>query len=612
MKHGTGGGQEHVYNPRTDRVPLILRSLAHATLWLYGHATLEWLFHATKLSMVTAAPLYVRVILLFLAPLSLLAFLLPAQAVLAGVDSFRKNAKAYWLAALLPASIGTVLYVVAADNFAKTMTGFAISDASGRSNAICLALVLAVAALTLRAEARALAKPRRLIYSVVPAAFVIAVSLLAYAVAARDGKDRPDFVALAKVAAVRRPNILLVGMDGVTASHSSAYGYHRRITPTLEALAAQGILYENAFSNAGPTYGSLISMLTGKLPTETHILYPPVFLKGKDSVEHLPGILRAAGYTTAQIGLRHYADAYDWNMAGAFERINGRTDPEETLQTNRSEARELLVRYRKELTERVTSRFLHLTFVRPMEDAFRFLIGEGEPSPYFGDERRLVLAKQFLQSGREPWFLHLHLLDSHCCLGSYSRKYEQVDRHLARLVELLRSTGQLDRTLIVVYSDHAPYWKTLDRLPLVVVPPGGTEPQRVKANVQLADIAPTILEYLGIPQAPWMSGRPLQHVGSFDSRRPIFSLVEVARTDWTGPRMREVLDPGPPYYGGASAAVVVCDRWGKVRLRTSTFTSGQIAGHTAPCTPRVTDPEMQALLVTHLRANGYPVRAKTR
>ncbi|HEY0158835.1 MAG TPA: sulfatase-like hydrolase/transferase [Thermoanaerobaculia bacterium] len=589
------------------RPMLILRSISRATLWLYAHAALEWLFHATKPSVVSAATVPVRLLLLCAAPLPLLAILLPAQALLAGADTMRREAKAYWLAALLPASIAAVLYVVAVDNFARTLTGFGISDASGTGNAVCLALVLLLAVWLLRGEALALARPRAVVYSAVPAAVVVAASVAAYAVAVRHGQERLAEPSGVTVAAARRPNILLVGIDGATAAHSSAYGYQRKTTPTLEALAARGVLYENAFSNAGPTYGSLITLLSGKLPTETNILFPPAFLSGKESVEHLPGILRAAGYATAQVGMRYYADAYDWNMAGAFEQINGRTDPEETLQPYRSEARERLVRYQRELAERVVGRVLHLTFVRPMEDEFRFLTGHGERSPFFEDERRLRLAKQFLQSRREPWFLHVHLLDTHCCDGSYDRKLQEVDGHIGRLLALLRSIGQLERTLIVVYSDHSRGWKTLERLPLVLVPPGGTAPRRVKANVQLADVAPTILAHLGIPQARWMSGRPLQQ--ELDPRRPIYSLVEIGSKDVLGPGMSGVRNADPPFYGVTSAGVVVCDRWGKLGFETRRFKSGRIAGHTAPCAEPVTDGELQALLVAHLRANGYPVGA---
>jgi multisubunit Na+/H+ antiporter MnhC subunit len=575
-------------------------------LWLYAHAALEWLFYATKPSIVSTAPLHMRLLLLCAAPLPLLAILIPAQAVLAGADSFRREAKAYWLAALLPAAVATVLYVVAADNFAKTVVGFGIIDARGVINAILLVGVVGIAAGALRAEALKLAQPRRLVYSAVPAAVVVALSLAAYTVAAADESDGRAADA-AKVTAARRPNILLVGMDGVTAERSSAYGYARRKTsPNLEALAARGILYENAFANAGRTYGSLISMISGKLATETHIIFPPVYLKGKDSVDHLPRILRAAGYTTVQIGMRHYTDAYDWNMVGAFDIINGRVEPAEALQPDRSEPRERMARYRRELAERVASRFLHLTFVRRMEDEYRFLTGLGDHSPYFEDEYRLEMAQEFLQSRREPWFLHLHLADSHCCMGAYDKKYQEVDGHLGRLVELLRSTGQAERTLIVAYSDHTRDWKTLERLPLVLVPPGGTAPRRVKTNVQLADVAPTILEYLGIPKAPWMSGQPLQRAESLNPRRPIYSLVEIGRKSVLGPRMSGVRDTGPPFYGATSAAVVVCDRWVKLIFSEKKFESGTIAGHTAPCGD-VDERELQTMLTAHLRANGYPV-----
>ena len=64
----------------------------------------------------------------------------------------------------------------------------------------------------------------------------------------------------------RRPNILLVGMDGVNADHLSVYGYDRATSPSLAQLARDALVFTNAYSNAANTGGALTAMLTGRLP----------------------------------------------------------------------------------------------------------------------------------------------------------------------------------------------------------------------------------------------------------------------------------------------------------------------------------------------------------
>ncbi|MCP4859909.1 MAG: sulfatase [Planctomycetes bacterium] len=65
------------------------------------------------------------------------------------------------------------------------------------------------------------------------------------------------------------PNVLFVVLDTLRADHLGAYGYHRATSPNLDALAAEGVLFENAFSAAPWTLPSHASMFTG-LHATTH------------------------------------------------------------------------------------------------------------------------------------------------------------------------------------------------------------------------------------------------------------------------------------------------------------------------------------------------------
>ena len=63
------------------------------------------------------------------------------------------------------------------------------------------------------------------------------------------------------------PSVLLIIMDTLPASHSSAYGYPLQTTGTLEALAKEGVRFEHAISASPWTLPSLASILTGALPS---------------------------------------------------------------------------------------------------------------------------------------------------------------------------------------------------------------------------------------------------------------------------------------------------------------------------------------------------------
>ena len=88
------------------------------------------------------------------------------------------------------------------------------------------------------------------------------------------------------------PNIILLGSDGLNADNMSVYGYDKDTTPRLRELAQTSLVAENAFTNAGNTAGSVVSILSGKLPTQTRVLYPPDILTDLAAFQHLPGILK--------------------------------------------------------------------------------------------------------------------------------------------------------------------------------------------------------------------------------------------------------------------------------------------------------------------------------
>ena len=102
-----------------------------------------------------------------------------------------------------------------------------------------------------------------------------------------------------------RPNVLLISLDACRADHLSSYGYSRQTSPFLDQLAAEGLLFSNAFANTLATPPSHTTMLSS-LYQETHRVQfnaRPGFARYRipDDVTLLPEHLQRHGYTTVGV-----------------------------------------------------------------------------------------------------------------------------------------------------------------------------------------------------------------------------------------------------------------------------------------------------------------------
>jgi hypothetical protein len=134
----------------------------------------------------------------------------------------------------------------------------------------------------------------------------------------------------------RRPFVVLVSLDTLRARSMSAYGYGLGTTPEFQRIAAEGALFENAFTTFSNTLAAHMSMLTGLYPA-AHGVYTNTRLSA--AIPTLAENLRGAGYQTAAItedglitaragfarGFAHYVEdkTTAWHEVGArrtFER----------------------------------------------------------------------------------------------------------------------------------------------------------------------------------------------------------------------------------------------------------------------------------------------------
>jgi arylsulfatase A-like enzyme len=605
----------------------VAASLPLAPLAAVVYLACEWLFFVTKPSPTAGLSPDAQLLVLLKSPIPVLLPLLAVQTA-ASLMSLVSYPRFRGTAFLPAAGVCGLLLLVLIDNFTYTMFGFGIVR-SGEALRIVYTMLLGV--LTASAGwklhgwfSQAFRRPGVVITALgLTAVFVITPSLMADRRLPRD----PDASVLPALEGTAnrssRPNILFLGADGLDATILSAYGYERPTTPFLEGIREDTLLFENAFANAARTHGSLVTLLTGRLPFSTHVTFPPTVLQGEDAQRTLPMMLKGLGYTTLQIGMRHYADAEDTNVFG-FDAANYRWQRLEEVRSERAPPDETDL-FRAAVAERIDERLGRLLGIAPAADAFAHVEGR-DVAPQWRDERRVTTLVKYFARAPEPWFVHLHLMDTHCCEWMPDRQHfsdgpspaidardsqvRETDGNIRKLFEALDSTGRLDRTIVVISSDHASHWKITERVPLMIRFPDRQLKGRIASNVQLADVAPTILSYLSVTVPPWMDGRSLLPAAVALSARPIFGVSDVKRR--VGPSgLRFLVDSGAPNYGASAVMMVTGNQWFDLSLLSGELTSGRVSGHTSTRSSEVSEADARRLLLNQLRSTNFEIEQDT-
>ena len=602
-------------------------------LTVYAYVFMEWLFTVTRPSFMAVIPWGEKIaVLLFSAGLLfLLAALLSLPLILLSALPWLRPYRGVLMrfAGLLPAGILAALGLLWLDNFLYTLFKFGIVTSDGVQRGVYALLFLFLWGLALRWVWNFLRRPpkflaaekgRRLIFAGLPLVVLLSLGSIWLG----EGVETRQVEAAEHTNGVAHPHILLITSDGVNAANTSAYGYPRDTTPVLRQLAETSLLAENAFTNSGSTAGSVVAIYTGKYPTQTRLLYPPNILNGADAYQHLPGILKSQGYRTVQITSPYFVDAYSLNLLNGFDLANQRSFAESSFLPQLY--RYLPNNYAYFLSAsggRLSDRLGHIFYLRRMENPYDLVTKPRAAD----DQQRLELLLNEVRRADAPLFVHVHFMGTHGALfrpqqrvfsteankkipwdaDGYDDSILEFDQQLGVLVALLEKRGLLDKTILVIGSDHGQRYVTNERLPLIIRFPNGQFAGHITANVQNMDIAPTLLDYLGLEQPAWMPGISL--LGELPASRPIWSFAApyAARGEVDGTYVLDESQMAPPFYQFGAAGLVDCQRWYKLDLLTLELTSGEVAGHTAPCPEAglMSAEEFITALAEHLQAQGF-------
>jgi arylsulfatase A-like enzyme/Flp pilus assembly protein TadD len=301
-------------------------------------------------------------------------------------------------------------------------------------------------------------------------------------------------------------NILLISLDTTRADHLGCYGYKPAKTPNLDRLAQEGIRFARAYCPAPLTLPSHASIMTGLYPV-TH----GVHNNGHDlpsGIGTLAEILKGRGYSTAAFVSSFSVDSR-FGLDRGFDVYDDTFRSESPFKTQNAERRaeETFAGFSRWLENNGKNRFFG--WVHYYDPHLPY----DPPSPY---------KEEF---DGDP----------------YDGEIAYMDRYVGAVLERLKEKGILERTIIVIAGDHGEglgekvetghgiflYEETL-RVPLILYNPAVfPRSQVIESQVRLIDVAPTILEIIGLKnEAAGMTGQSLVPWLRGKSRGDLDSLVE--------------------------------------------------------------------------------------
>jgi len=383
------------------------------------------------------------------------------------------------------------------------------------------------------------------------------------------------------------PNLILISVDTLRADRLNAYGYEaRRVSPHIDGLAAEGILFERHMAASPWTTPSHLSLFTSLSPTAhgvtgtfsrlmNHLLGRGSFERLAEARQTLAEVLAGAGWATAAftgglamdpgIGFDQGFDSYDTSLVKMSPKGMGR-----------------LRAWLDEPREGPFFLFWHTFEVHAPYLRTEFLSDVMPPDKVARVRRslrRLAQSSGWKGTGEGAQILRRH--------GVYTRAVSEalydggvlsMDRWLGELLTALRERGLYDRTLIVLTSDHGEQlgehsdsagggddglgfynahghtlYEEMLRVPLIVKLPGqrhaGT---RVSTVSRTIDVMPTILAELSlVPDVDEMQGVPLQPLWDGAGKPlPLVAFSESLMETWekkglTSERYKYVLSVGP-------------------------------------------------------------------
>jgi arylsulfatase A-like enzyme len=337
-------------------------------------------------------------------------------------------------------------------------------------------------------------------------------------------------------AAAPKPNLVLITLDSTRADRMGFLGAKGALTPNLDRLAGESVVFEHAYAQAPASVVSHATVLSGAYPQSTGMseiggTLPPALL-------YLPDLLKTQDYRTAAFVGSLDLDPQD-GLAQGFDR---------GFQT--------------------------------YDAGFRpAMPGDARPpvTERRGDQVVARAVAWLDHNAQGQFFLWVHISDARAPATSYNSAITAADSAIGKLISVLQQRKIYGNTAVIVVADHGEslgahgedthgiflYDETI-HVPLLLKLPEGqpaAKPAttRVAAKVRLVDIAPTLLEIAAIPVPSQMPGQSLLRVakaGSGSGDQPVYSRSDLPQRgfgwspleSWRASKYLYIRAPKPELY----------------------------------------------------------------
>jgi arylsulfatase A-like enzyme/Tfp pilus assembly protein PilF len=284
--------------------------------------------------------------------------------------------------------------------------------------------------------------------------------------------------------AASKPNVVLITLESTRADRMGFLGSHAKLSPSLDGLAQNAIVFEKAYAQAPSTVASHATILTGSYPQSTQVSEFGSPLAA--SLPYLPDLFRSKGYHTAAFVGSIALDPRD-GFAPGFDRGFDAYD----------------------------------AGFHPPQPGGNSLVQRR------GDQVVTKALTWLTKNPGAPFFLWIQLNDPHApYAGSYDSAVRSEDAAVGKLLAALRTQKLYDDAVIVVAADHGEslgahgeethgifLYEETTHVPLLVkLAKNQLAGKRVSGRVRLVDVAPTVMEAAEAPVPSLMQGQSLLRI----------------------------------------------------------------------------------------------------
>jgi choline-sulfatase len=295
-----------------------------------------------------------------------------------------------------------------------------------------------------------------------------------------------------------RPNVILICIDCLRPDHLNAYGYDKKITPNIDALSEKGVVFENAYSNAGWTKPSVATLLTS-VHAYTHKALTLESYMSND-VLMMAEIFKNHRYKTL------YLNGGNVNIHDSFGFAQG----VDHYVYSKMDARVM------------AERFITLLPAVKGKPFFFYIHLNDAHLPYHENKYNSHLNYEPDDTIDSPGQLSVHKIrkaslsnqltshEKNLLTSLYDAQLQYIDESIGLMVQALKENRIFKNTIVVITSDHGEeFWdhgnyehghslyEEIIHVPFIITGPD-LETNHISQRVGLIDVMPTLLDLAGL------------------------------------------------------------------------------------------------------------------